>query len=141
MNLNTRNVTELAGSKGLFSPRWSPDGRYVAAYTNSDYKLMLFDFKTQKWEKLSDLLVQFPNWSNDSRYVYFRSESPAGNLMGFYRVHVNTLKVDQVAAIENAQEANGVPGFAWTGVSPDGAPLIAREAGTEEIYALDVKLP
>jgi hypothetical protein len=35
----------------------------------------------------------------------------------------------------------GVPGYAWRGVTPDGSPLIARQAGTQEIYALDVDFP
>jgi hypothetical protein len=35
----------------------------------------------------------------------------------------------------------GVPGYAWRGVTPDGSPLIVREAGTQEIYALDVHFP
>jgi hypothetical protein len=34
---------------GLFSPRWSPDGRYIAAITFADLKLVLFDFANQKW--------------------------------------------------------------------------------------------
>jgi len=31
-----------------------------------------------------------------------------------------------------------VPAFPWHGVTPEGSPLIAREAGTQEIYTLDV---
>jgi len=63
MNLNTRKVTDLAGSKGLFSAHWSPDGRYVfALMAGVINKPMLFDFKTQKWEKLSDSHAAYPNW-------------------------------------------------------------------------------
>jgi Tol biopolymer transport system component len=138
LDLNTRKVTELPGSKGFYSPRWSPDGRYVAALTSGDWKLMLFDFKTQKWMKLSDSGAVFPNWSKDGKYVFF--ELSAG-LPGFYRVDVATRKTDEVARIGNAHLAGGVSGFTWYGVTPDGSPLIAREAGTEEIYALDVDFP
>jgi len=35
----------------------------------------------------------------------------------------------------------GVPGWSWFGMTPDGAPLFARDVGSQEIYALDVKLP
>jgi DNA-binding winged helix-turn-helix (wHTH) protein/Tol biopolymer transport system component len=31
LNLDTRQATTIPGSDGLFSPRWSPDGRFVAA--------------------------------------------------------------------------------------------------------------
>jgi Tol biopolymer transport system component len=136
LNLQTHTVTELPGSKGIFSPRWSPDGRYVAALTFGDYKLVLFDFKTQKWEKLSDPGVGFPNWSKDGKYVFFAEMGPAAS--GFFRVDIASRKTEEVARLGNAHLALG---SIWRGVTPDGSPLIAREAGTEEIYALDVDFP
>ncbi len=141
LNLNTHAITDLPGSKGIFAPDWSPDGRYVVALTASDpNKLMLFDFKTQKWEKLRDLSAGYPNWSPDGRWIYFMSEFAAGSTV-FYRAEVSTDKVEQIANIGNAQAVSAFRGFPWFGVSPDGSPLIAREAGTQEIYALDVHFP
>jgi Tol biopolymer transport system component/tRNA A-37 threonylcarbamoyl transferase component Bud32 len=139
LNLNTHRLTELPGSKGIYSPRWSPDGRYVAALTSGDNKLMLFDFKTQKWEKLSEPGAAFPNWSKDGKYVFFDVATVGPPV--FYRVDVATRKTEEVVRLGNAQLAEGVPGFPWRGVTPDGSPLIAREAGTQEIYALDVDFP
>jgi len=136
LNLNTHRVTELPGSKGIYSPRWSPDGRYVAALTSGDNKLMLFDFKTQKWEKLSEPGAVFPNWSKDGKYVFFDVATVGPPV--FYRVDVATRKTEEVVRLGNAHLAEGVPGFPWRSVTPDGSPLIAREAGTQEIYALDM---
>jgi Tol biopolymer transport system component len=101
---------------------------------------MLFDFKTQKWEKLSDLNAGWPNWSPDGKWIYFQSGGQGG-ATAFYRVEVSSRKVEQIASMGHAQAVSGVPGWSWLGVSPDGAPLIAREAGTQEIYALDVHFP
>jgi Tol biopolymer transport system component/tRNA A-37 threonylcarbamoyl transferase component Bud32 len=139
LNLNTHTVTELPGSKGIYSPRWSPDGRYVAALTSGDWKPMLFDFKTQKWENLGASGVGFPNWSKDGKYVFFAemTASPPG----FHRVDIATRKTEEGARLGDARPAMGVPGYAWRGVTPDGSPLIAREAGSQEIYALDVDFP
>jgi len=139
LNLSTHKVTDLPGSKGIYSPRWSPDGRYVAAVTSGDYRLMLFDFKTQKWEKLSSSGANFPTWSKDGKYVFF--DVGAAGPPCFYRVEIATRKIEQVARLGNAHMAEGVPGFSWRGVTPDGSPLIAREAGSQEIYALDVHFP
>jgi Tol biopolymer transport system component len=47
-DLRTRQVSELPGSKGFFSPRWSPDGQYVVAMPFDSQKLLLFDFQTRK---------------------------------------------------------------------------------------------
>jgi eukaryotic-like serine/threonine-protein kinase len=141
MNLNTHKVTDLPGSKGLFSPRWSPDGQYVAALGVGGVKLMLFDFKTQKWEKLCDSQATFPNWSQDGKYLYFVTWTGAQPLAGFYRVEMTTRKIEEVTSIGNTQAVSGVVGIPWLGVGPDGSPLIAREAGTQEIYALDADFP
>ena len=138
LNLKRHTVTELPGSKGIFSPRWSPDGRYVAALTPGDFNLMLFDFEIQKWEKLSGSGANFPNWSNDSKYVFFATTAGPP---GFYRVDIATRKTEEVVRLGNARLADGVPGYSWRGVTPDGSPLIARVAGSEEIYALDVDFP
>jgi Tol biopolymer transport system component len=138
LSLNKHTVTELPGSKGILSPRWSPDGRYVAALTSGDLELMLFDFKTQKWEELSKgPYCGFPNWSKDGKYVFF------GKGGATYWVDIATRKIEEVARLGEAHAANSVAGaFPWYGITPDGSPLIAHEAGfSQEIYALDVDLP
>jgi Tol biopolymer transport system component len=48
--MQTGKVTEVPGSKGLFSPRWSPDGRYIAAMTSDSSATMLFDVQSQLWD-------------------------------------------------------------------------------------------
>src|SRR4029077_3700012 len=52
LNLQTRQVSTLPGMKGLFSPRWSPDGRFISATTHDGFKMMLFDLATQTWKEL-----------------------------------------------------------------------------------------
>jgi Tol biopolymer transport system component/tRNA A-37 threonylcarbamoyl transferase component Bud32 len=137
LNLRTHTVTELPDSKGIYSPRWSPDGRYVAAVTFGDWKLMLFDFKTQRWEKLSGSGANFPDWSKDGKYVFFFVGGAA-----FHRVEIATCETEEVARFGEPHAVIGVGGvFAWYGITPDGSPLIAHGAGTDEIYALDVDFP
>jgi hypothetical protein len=34
-----------------------------------------------------------------------------------------------------------VPDIAWSGLMPDGSPLLMRDMGTEEVYALDFEAP
>jgi Tol biopolymer transport system component len=55
LDVKTLQVSTLPGSKGLFSPRWSPDGRYVVAMSTNPHSLMLFDFAAaQRWEEVSN---------------------------------------------------------------------------------------
>ena len=39
-NLATAQVTTLPGSNGLFSPRWSPDGRHLVALSHDSLRLL-----------------------------------------------------------------------------------------------------
>ena len=64
-------TSALPGSEGLLSPRWSPDGRYIAATTMDSQKLLLFDTGTKKWNELAHVAVGYLCWSKDSKYLYF----------------------------------------------------------------------
>ena len=48
LDLTSRNLTAISNSDGLFSPRVSPDGRYISALTALQTKLMLFDSITNR---------------------------------------------------------------------------------------------
>jgi Tol biopolymer transport system component len=131
MDLKTRKVTTLQGSEGLYSPRWSPDGRYIAALRAGPETLMLFDLSTQKWTELGRTTVGFPSWSRDSRYIYFDSH---GEDRAFYRLRIIDHKLERVVSLSNVRLAGLFP---WTGLTPDNSPLLLRDVGTQEIYALD----
>jgi len=71
LDLQTHQVSVLPGSQGIFSPRGSPDGRFLVAVGSDSRKLVLFDFQTQKW---TDWVTQatdlgFPARSRDSKYL------------------------------------------------------------------------
>lgn len=55
VDLKTRKISDISGSKGLLSPRWSPDGRHIAALVNHGPQgnLMLYKFQTGKWTQLA----------------------------------------------------------------------------------------
>jgi len=76
LNMDTDQITTLPRSEDFFSPRWSPNGRYVAAISLNQGKLMLFDFATQSWTELARRTNQNPKffdnprWSPESDYLY-----------------------------------------------------------------------
>jgi len=141
VDLATHQISTIPGSEKLYSPRWSPDGRYLAALTGDSTKLLLFDFRTQKW---SDWVnepgaVGFPNWSGDGNYLYYDNwftEHPT-----FRRVKVGQDHSELVADLKGLSRYSSQPAGAWSGVSPDGSGLFVRGLSTDEIYALDLDLP
>lgn len=137
MDLKTRQVSTLPDSEGLYSPRWSPDGRYIAALKVGPEILMLFDVRTKKWSELTKIGVGYPIWSRDSQYVYFDSLESPPNL---YRVRITDRSHERVASLRSIRLAPVYGGF-LNGLAPDDSPLVVRDAGTQEIYALDVEFP
>ncbi len=98
VNVNTGQVSLIPGSQGLYSPHWSPDGRYLTAMPVTSRNLMLFDFKSQKWSLLAPDSAAFPCWSRDSQYVYFLHPPPN---RGVYRVRISDRKVEQVVSLKD----------------------------------------
>src|SRR5437870_9401563 len=90
LDLRSNQVSRLPGSDGLYSPRWSPDGRYIAAMPSDSRSLTLFDFKTQKWSVLARANAGYPCWSRDGQYVYFLQMPPDP---GVLRVGIRDRKV------------------------------------------------
>jgi len=135
-DLKTRQVSTLTGSDKLFSPRWSPDGRYMVAMPTDSLGLRLFDFKTEKWAVLSNTAAGYPGWSQDGKYVYFLQQEPD---VGVFRVRILDGKLEQVVNVKGFQ-LTGYWGM-WLGLAPDDSPLLLKDTGSQEIVALDWEAP
>jgi len=120
----------------LYSPRWSPDGRYIIGLPLDSLGLRLFDFKTQKWAVLSNAAAAYPGWSQDGKYVYFLQYQPD---VGVFRVGIRDRKVERVANLKGFQ-MTGYWGL-WLGLAPDDSPLLLKDTGSQEIVALDWDAP
>jgi WD40 repeat protein len=136
MNLRTNQGSALPGSGGLFAPHWSPDGRYIAAMRMDLTELMLFDFTTKKWLELGKGAFAFPNWSHDGKYLYFEDSSQSE----IRRVQILGKRFETIASLREVRRPNGIPGF-WSKAAYDGSPLVMRDAGTQEIYSLELQFP
>ncbi|MDQ6759203.1 MAG: hypothetical protein M3Z32_04960, partial [Acidobacteriota bacterium] len=121
------------GSEGMFLARWSPDGRFLAARREDHSALMLFDVQAQRWTELAKGPLNWSLWSRDSRSVYFMRENPAALM----RVRLSDRAVDEVVDLTKFNSA----GIGFFSLTPDDAPLMLHNTGTEEIYALDWKPP
>ena len=143
-DLRTKSVSSLPGSSGLFSPRVSPDGRYVVAMTSArPWKLMLFDISTQKWTEVSGSGYGYPSWSQDGKYVYFLEggDFNPGHPPRILRLRVGDRHMEDVADERNVGRLTAGTITPWLGLAPDDSPLLARDISHQEIYALDVDLP
>ena len=112
----------------------------MAATTGDSQRLLLFDFKRQNWTDLAEVNVNYNygNWSRDGRYLYFdnvQASEPA-----FFRLRISDRKLEQLVSLKGIRRAWGSFG-PWSGLAWDDSPLLLRDVGSQEIYALDWEAP
>jgi hypothetical protein len=57
-----------------------------------------------------------------------------------YRVRLADHKVEEIASLKDFRRMV-TPWSTWFGVTPDGSLLVIRDAGSQEVYALDLEVP
>ncbi len=132
VDLATNTVSELPGSKGMWSPRWSPDGRYIVAL-NHDNHLQLFDTRTQTWlPPLQDVFSGYPTWSADGQWLYYLIVKTSDD-WSICRLRVPDGKPEEVIHLTEQYTAGW---WGWFGLDSANAPIVMRDMGRHEIYAL-----
>jgi Tol biopolymer transport system component/DNA-binding winged helix-turn-helix (wHTH) protein len=129
LDLASHQAKKVVGSEGMWSPRWSPDGQYIAAL-DPTRSLRIFDFKTGKWATLEKGECDFPTWSRDSHSLYFLGTRESG----VFRAPIVDGKPEKLLDLSGFSVTGAVGD--WLGIDPDGAPLLLRDAGSDEIYSL-----
>ena len=132
IDLDSRQVTTVPGSAGLFASRWSPDGRHLDAVSDDAQHLKIFDFKTQQWSELPQKgMVDSPEWSRDSQFIYFLRRR--GDV-GVFRISIRGGEAEKIADLKDFH----IGGWwgTWMGLDPTDAPLLLRDISSSDIYAL-----
>lgn len=134
LDLATSQATPIPGSAGLWSPRWSPDGKSVAAISGQGLKVL--DVATQRWSPLlASKPMAYNAWSSDSKYLYFLRLENGDR--GVYRIRATGGKEERVADLKDWP----ITGFFsyWMALDPTDAPLLLRDVGSDDIYALTLE--
>jgi len=135
-DLGNHQLSTLPDSQGLFSPRWSPNGRYILAFSADSMKLLLFDFQMQKWTELARGSMGWLTWSKDGQSVYVLHYEGKGAVL---RIRISDHKAEKIFDLNNFTTGGRYGG--WLGLAPDDSPLLLRDAGTQDVYALDWEAP
>ncbi|HEY1801588.1 MAG TPA: protein kinase [Terriglobales bacterium] len=137
LDLKSGKVSTLPDSQGFFSPRWSPDGRYIPALSSDERVLSVFDLQTQKWVQLMTGTISWLNWSKDGKsLIVFDGNPRTGAVL---KVRLSDAKVEQIVDLKNFAPT-GHYGYSLA-VAPDDSPLLLRDAGTYDVYSLDWQEP
>jgi Tol biopolymer transport system component/DNA-binding winged helix-turn-helix (wHTH) protein len=135
LELASNRIIEIAHSQGLFSPRWSPDGRYIVALTLDQQKLMLYEVATRSWKTLATTSVADPVWSTDSKTLYFHAYmAPMGPIC---RISVPDGRIEEIASLKNFP-AGSTSRYFFAGITPDNVPLAHAEIDSSNLYTIDL---
>jgi Tol biopolymer transport system component len=140
-DLKTRHTEALAGSAGLRFPRWSPDGRYIAALDVQDRKVVLFDYSTHKRTELARLKGLFcdHSWSRDGQCLYILGDI-SGEGLAVLRYRISDFTWEQIVSPEEHNRL-GESDVNFLGLAPDDPPVLIRTVNYGNIYALDWEAP
>ena len=131
-------TSDLPGSTGLWTARACPTGRYIAAATRDNRKLVLYDMRRANWTEMASFpdsaIGANPTWSSDGRFIYV--DAPDSTDPAIYRISVPGKRMERVASLKGIQRINGDIGL-WMGLTPDNLPLILRALQSSEVYAWD----
>jgi hypothetical protein len=76
----------------------------------------------------------------DGKYLYFEDLGSDGPEVD--RVALAGAKRERLVALKDIPRVSmRDSGSPWNGVAPDGSPLIMRDAGSQELYSLELQLP
>jgi DNA-binding winged helix-turn-helix (wHTH) protein/Tol biopolymer transport system component len=139
LDLASGALTKLPDSDGLIEPRWSADGRYIAALNPKEKQVWLYNCKQQKWSVVAD--ANFPSalrWSPGGDALYFQDVDEVEE--SIFRVPMATRETERVLGLGDLLSLGAARGI-FTGLSPDGSVYVTVDHGDVDVYAVDLKLP
>jgi Tol biopolymer transport system component len=133
VDLRTKRVDTIPTPVPMWTPRISPDGRFLVALSYDNHAVYIRENATQNWRKIAEMaFVEEPTWSGDSSFVQFSGFS-GDRRRTLYRFRVLSARLEPVADITRFYTI----GDAWFGVAPDGSPLGFQGRDSHQIYALE----
>ena len=135
LDLESHKVSTVPESLGMYSPRWSPDGRFIYAthFDNNSGKIL--DVETGRWSDLPPIVsMNFPEWSRDSQFIYYLH---TGEDRGLFRIRARGGAAEKIADLKDWHLAGWFN--TWMGLDPTDSPLLLRDTGSDEIYALTLQ--
>jgi Tol biopolymer transport system component/DNA-binding winged helix-turn-helix (wHTH) protein len=135
LDLPSGRISELPHSEELFSPRWSPDGHYIAALTLDQQKVMLYDVAAQTWKTLAVTSAADPVWAPDGKAIYIHAYmAPSTPIC---RIGVPDGRIEEIASLKSLPVGT-ISRYFFSGIAADNSPLVHAETDSSNLYTMDL---
>jgi hypothetical protein len=101
---------------------------------------LIYDFSTERWRVAVKGIgpLGYFAFTRDSKSLVFETQEVQDPY--FYRLRLADFTFAPIVSLKDTTRFYG-PFGAWSGIAPDGSPLLVRDISNQEIYALDWQLP
>jgi len=132
-------VIALPDSQQLEQPRWSPDGKYIAAINGTTHRVVLYTLDKKQWRVIAEPGdARGMRWSADGNFIYYQEMSDPEQAV--YRVRIGHPGPEKVFGFGRMFDSMASQCH-FTGVAPDGSVYATLDRGGTDVYALDIKFP
>lgn len=136
LDVDSHKFSQIPGSEGLFSPRFSPDGHSIAALRMDQHALMLYQLPAARWSTvLTNHGVGDQAWSHDGKYIYFQDYLEPGKPI--YRVTMPSGNASEVARIASLRPITATD-YRLVGLAPGDLPIVSAHTSTINLYGVDL---
>lgn len=128
VNVDSKQITKVRGSDGLYRPVWAPDGSAIAAIDAKTEQVKLLKRGEETWVQ-TGVFASYLAWTADSKAIVFTKDGRGS--LEILALSIPTMKAKVIRSIAGFKHFGP-----WIGTMPDGSLLIPRDLSTQEIYEL-----
>ncbi len=133
-------LSAVPDSKRTLGP-WFVTQDSLVAVLSDQSKVAVCDLKTGKWTELLSSPQKLVNWEVSPNFDYLFYET-GGNDPEIFRMRIKDRTIERVAGLKEFRPVQDpYIGNTQLNVTPDNSPVLTRDIGTQEVYAITVKWP
>lgn len=126
-------VRFVRGSRGHYSPAWSPRGRFIAALTEKERRVAICDLNLKVCHPISDAGSSHPVWDRDGSAVYYLNARRTPRVERYVLATGRTEPVVSLEGVElRSNSPNGEHDAPWVGLTQDDQVLLLRARSVDE---------
>jgi len=135
MSLPQKEVVAVPSSTGLSVPRWSPDERYLSAFSEDRSSLKLFDFQTKDWQEIASAdTISAQAWDPQKDFLYYLAGR--GGKYVLMKYIVATGKTEEVRQMPEQYDEDYISSILET--TPSGDLLFGYSVRETELYDIAI---